>query len=96
MRRRAQRHPAVETAVFAAALLLAAFIARELWLRRAATASAPEAAAMRPAVLNPTFPPLPTAETGHHTETAVTSVAPIKLVRAQQRKSRPASVPAPK
>lgn len=96
MRRRSQRHPALEIAVFAAALLLSAFIARELWLRRASGPKEPEAAAMQPAVLNLSYPPLPVAETGHHTETAVTSVAPIKLSRVQRRKPKPEAVPAPK
>ena len=96
MRRRSQRHPAIETAVFAAALLLSAFIARELWLRRSASPSTPGSAALQPVMLNPTFPPLPTVEKGHQTEVAVTSVAPIKLSRVQRRKIKTEPVPAPK
>ena len=75
--------------------MLAAFIARELWMRRAAVYREPEAVVV-PAVLNPTFPPLPKVEKGHLTEVAVMSVAPIKLSRVQPRKPRPEPVPAPK
>jgi hypothetical protein len=99
MRRRSKRHPALETAVFAAALLLSAFIARELWHRRFAAQPPPSAAVpaeRQPAVLNPTRPPLPVAASPRRTEVAVTGVAPIKLSRVQRRKPGPASVPAPK
>lgn len=93
MRRRQQRHPALDAAVFAAALLLSAFIARELWLRR--TPVMLEPAALRPVVLNPGLPPLPVAATGHRTEVGVNGVAPIKLTRVQRRASKSAAVPAP-
>ncbi|MBI2387017.1 MAG: hypothetical protein HYV14_13575 [Elusimicrobia bacterium] len=97
MRRRQHRHPALEAAVFAAALLLAAFVGRELWLRRAAAPS-PEApsAAAEPAALNPDKPPLPSMTSPGRTETAVTAVPSIKLSRVQRRKPKPAAVPAPR
>jgi len=95
MRRRQHRHPAVETAVFAAALLLAAFIARELWVRRAAAAPEPEKVTM-PAVLEISYPPLPQKATEQRTEQAVSGVAPIKLTRMQPRKQKLAPVPAPR
>jgi hypothetical protein len=102
MRRRQHRHPYIETAVFAAALLLAAFIARELWSRRspsvppAGTSSALDPAAQHPTVLHPTRPPLPPLVKTNRTEQAVTGVAPIKLTRVQRRKPKAAVVPAPK
>lgn len=94
--RRQKRHPVLETAVFAAALLLSAFIARELWRRRFAAQPAPETAVVQPAVLNPARPSLPLAAPARRTEVAVTGVAPIKLTRVQRRKPKPAVVPAPK
>lgn len=98
MRRRRNRHPALEAAVFAAALLLAAFVGRELWLRRGALSAtaAPEASVMEPATLNPSYPALPGSETGGRTETAVTGVPPLKLTRVQRRKTKAAVVPPPK
>jgi len=96
MRRRSKRHPAIETAVFAAALLLSAFIARELWQRRSAAPSpaALETPVRRAAPLNISYPPA--AVPAHRTEQAVTGVAPIKLTRVQRRKPKPDAVPAPK
>lgn len=98
MRRRQNRHPALEAAVFAAALLLAAFVGRELWNRRRAEPppAPPEASVMEPAKLNPSFPPLPGVETGGRTETAVTGVPPLKLTRVQRRTRKSAVVPPPK
>ena len=83
--------------MFAAALLLSAFIARELWHRRFAAQPPPTAAVpaeRQPAVLNPTRPPQPVAASSRRTEVAVTGVASLKLTRVQRRK--PAPVPAPK
>jgi hypothetical protein len=95
MRRGHNRHPALETAVFAAALLLAAFVGRELWLRRAApTPAEPQAAASDPVALRPAKPPIPSAS--GRTETAVTGVPPLKLTRVQRRKPKAAVVPLPK
>ena len=95
--RRQHRHPIVETAVFAAAVLLAAFIARELWSRRGALRpDAPAAQAVRPVELNPTFPPLPVSSQSPRTETAVTGVPSIKLSRVQNRRPKPSAVPAPR
>ncbi len=96
MRRRQQRHPALETAVFAAALLLSAFIARELWMRRSSARPAPETTSIQPAALNLTRPPLPLMSPGGRTEQAVTGVAPIKLTRVQRRKPKLDAVPIPK
>ena len=95
MTRRAHRHPALETAVFAAALLLAAFVARELWIRRAPAApkSGPPAAGAVP--LNPERPPAPGAVPGGKTERAVTKVPALRLTRIQRPKPKPAAVPAP-
>jgi hypothetical protein len=94
MRRRSHRHPYIEAAVFGAALLLAAFIARELWARRQVRPSQ-EAEAMAPAVLTPTRPPLP-GSTVKRTVQAVTAVAPIKLSRVRRVKPKAEPVPAPK
>ncbi len=96
MRRRRNRHPALEAAVFAAAILLAAFIGRELWSRRVVPAVSPEAAVMEPARLVPSYPPVPGSAVGGRTETAVTGVPPLKLTRVQRRKPRTAVVPPPK
>ncbi|MDD5302392.1 MAG: hypothetical protein PHS14_04710 [Elusimicrobia bacterium] len=96
MRRGQKRHPALEAAVFAAALLLSAFIARELWRRRSPAQPAPDTAVMRPIELNLTRPPLPLEDSPRRTEAAVTGVAPIKLTRVQRRKPKPAAVPAPR
>ncbi len=91
MRRSAHRHPVVENAVIAAALILAAFVGRELWRRRP---SAQEEA--KPAELKVTRPAVPQPEATKRTETAVVGVAPIKLTRIQPGKPRQARVPAPK
>jgi hypothetical protein len=96
MRRRQHRHPALETAVFAAALLLSAFIARELWRRRATPAPAAETGRQGAIELNPTRPPLPSTTPGGRTEQAVTGVPPLKLSRLQPHKPKPEAVPAPK
>lgn len=96
MRRRKHRHPALETAVFAAALLLAAFIGRELWLRRPAARPVPAAASVQALALDVSFPPSPRAETARRTETAVTGVAPIKLTRVARPKPGTKTVPAPR
>ncbi len=100
MRKRSHRHPALETAVFAAALLLAAFVGRELWRRR--TVMAPpevEAGPQTPAPLNPIrttyFGPAPAPRT----VTAVMVPSPIKLRRvkpAKARLSKHDTVPLPK
>jgi hypothetical protein len=94
MRRRAHRHPYVEAAVYAAALLLAAFIGRELWARRRVPPPE-EPGVVAPAVLTPTRPPLP-GSTVKRTEQAVTAVAPIKLSRVRRLKPKTEPVPAPK
>ncbi|MCR4294339.1 MAG: hypothetical protein NUW21_02300 [Elusimicrobia bacterium] len=94
MRRRRNRHPVLEAAVFAAAILLAGFVGRELWKRRVAPAPAPSV--MEPAKLNLSYPPLPGTDLGGRTETAVTGVPPLKLTRVQRRKPRTAVVPPPK
>lgn len=98
MRRRRDRHPVLETVVFAAALLLAAFVGRELWNRRgpAAAASAPQPSAMEPVKLNPSYPSPAVPGSGGRTEAAVTGVAPLKLTRVQRRRARTAVVPPPK
>lgn len=95
MRGRSKRHPVLETAVFAAALLLAAFIGRELWQRRAPAPPA-EPEGMQPVALRPDRPALPSASEPKRTETAVTGVPPIKLTRVQRRKPTAPVVPAPK
>ncbi len=96
MSRRSHRHPYVEAAVFAAAAVLAAFIARELWLRRppASPAAPPQPADIRAVAL----PPRPALEPASQarTETAVTGVAPIKLTRVQRRPRKTEPVPAPR
>lgn len=86
------RHPALETAVFAAALLLSAFVARELWRRHG---SAPSAA---PAAVRPEPAPAPSPAAGgkvYAMERAVTSVPSMRITRIERRKPRPAPVPAP-
>jgi len=94
--RRRKRHSAVETAVFAAALLLAAFIGREAWKRRAPAAPEPAPlTAHEPAVLTPSFPPLPAGAARPRTETAVTAVPSLKLTRVQRRPRKTAPVPNP-
>lgn len=82
--------------MFAAALLMSAFIARELWHRRSPTLPEREPAAAEPVALNPGRPPLPAMGTPRRTEVAVTGVAPIKLTRVQRRKPKPDAVPAPR
>ncbi len=96
MRRRSKRHPVLETAVFAAALLLSAFIARELWQRRSAAPEpvVVEAPVRRAAPLNITYAPMPAS--ARRTEQAVTGVAPIKLTRVERRKPKAEAVPAPR
>lgn len=97
MRRRQHRHPALEAAVFAAALLLAAFVGRELWRRRGAAASAAaSASSAQPVALDPAKPPLPSKNPAGRTETAVIAVPSIKLSRVQRRKPKTAPVPVPK
>lgn len=98
MRRSRNRHPALEAAVFAAALLLAAFVGRELWSRRgpASAASAAGPSAMEPVKLNPSYPSPAVAVPGGRTETAVKGVPPLKLTRVQRRGSKTAVVPPPK
>ncbi|PIR17793.1 MAG: hypothetical protein COV48_08280 [Elusimicrobia bacterium CG11_big_fil_rev_8_21_14_0_20_64_6] len=91
-----KRHPALETAVFAAALILAAFLIREFWSRRSAANPAPQettAAIMEPVELKAARP----APVSHgRTEQAVTGVPPLKLSRVQPRKLRTKAVPAPR
>lgn len=95
--RRSKRHPVVESAVFAAALILAAFIGREFWKRRAPAAIEPlTPAVVVPAVLTPTFPPLPTGARRPRTESAVSAVPSLKLTRVRRRAREPVAVPAPK
>lgn len=92
MRRKQHRHPALETAVFAAALLLSAFIARELWRRRA---SAQEVEAPMKAVeIHATHPDYAAPSRGR-TEQAVMNVPPIKLTRVQPRGPKPRVPPVP-
>ncbi len=94
---RRHRHPALETAVFAAALLLSAFIARELWRRRPIVSSPMERGKRLTQPYGEDMP-LPKsfgqATPSHRTEQAVSGVAPIKLTRVQRRK--PKAVPVPK
>lgn len=92
--RRSQRHPVIESAVFVAAVLLAAFIARELWSRRQAPVPA-ASSDIAPIALNPGRPPLPDIPGARRTEAAVTGVAPIKLTRVQRRKLKSVAVPLP-
>lgn len=97
MRRRQHRHPVLEAAVFAAALLLAAFVGRELWRRRAPDPSAAAASsAAEPAALKPDKPALPSKNPSARTETAVIGAPSIKLSRVQRRKPKAAPVPVPK
>lgn len=81
--------------MFAAAILMFAFVARELWRRRPApAAAAPEIA--RPIELIPE-PPIgrQSVKAPPRTETSVKSVPSIKLTKvARRRKTEP--VPAPK
>ncbi|MBI4062279.1 MAG: hypothetical protein HY403_12725 [Elusimicrobia bacterium] len=95
MRRGRRRHPAFEAAVFAAALLLAAIIVRELWRRPAVAPPAPEASA-EPAAPVAFRPPLPEGLTAPRAELAASEVAPIKLTRIQRPRPKPAAVPAPR
>lgn len=95
MRKSSHRHPYVEAAVFGAALLLAAFIGRELWARRA-PADPKEPVITTPIVLTPERLPLPGKPTTGRTETAVTGAPPIKLSRVQRRRPKSAPVPAPR
>ena len=95
--RRRKRHTAVEAAVFAAALILAAFIGREAWKRRAPAAAEPiQSSVPVPAVLTPTFPPMPTGTNRPRTEMGVTAVPSLKLARVQRRPLKTVPVPAPK
>ncbi len=96
MKRREHRHPALETAVFAAAILLFAFVARELWRRRPVEAVVPAKAAIAaPIELVPERPVVsaPTKAVSR-TETSVKSVPSIKLTRvSRRRKTEPVPVP---
>jgi hypothetical protein len=96
MRGRSNRHPLLETAVFAAALILAAFVARELWRRRSAVPESPLSAAApaATAAAEPMDPPA--SEAGSPTEKAVGGLAPLKRSPAGRRRPRPAVVPAPR
>ena len=83
--------------MFAAALLLAGFVGRELWRRRA-----PEAASTgfpvieeRAAAVPKAYMP-PAGQPAGRTETAVSAVPSIKLSRVQRSKSKKVSVPLPK
>lgn len=75
---------------------MAAFIARELWVRRSAAPPEPEKAVTRAAVLEITYPPLPQASPARRTEQAVTGIAPIKLSRVARRMPKSEAVPAPR
>ena len=83
---------------FAAALLLTAFVGRELWLRRGAVGADAkiEPSKTQPIVLTPDRPPLPLRASERRTETAVIGVPPIKLTRVQRRRPKTAPVPAPR
>ncbi|MBI5246681.1 MAG: hypothetical protein HY923_05830 [Elusimicrobia bacterium] len=97
MRRGNHRHPVLEAAVFAAALLLAGFVGRELWRRRA---PAPESAGF-PVIeehVAAIATPLPqsVSKPVKQTETSVTHVPSIRLTRVQRRKQKNVAVPVPK
>lgn len=96
MRTGRHRHPVLEAAVFAAALLLSAFVARELWRRRPVPRPATGSEIVPPIVLSPSHPALTREEERRRTETGVNSVAPIKLSRVQPPKHRDAVPPVPK
>jgi hypothetical protein len=94
--RRQHRHPVLEAAVFAAALLLAGFVGRELWRRRAPEPEVPKAGFedfVPDVAVNPTRPPLPGRG---RTETAVTTVPSVKLTRIVRRKEKSVPVPLPR
>ena len=88
-RRGRDRHPAFEIAVFAAALFLTVFVARELWRRYH---SAPPAAAV--SVPSDADPQPSGVEIGT-TERSVSSVPRVRLTRIERRKPKPRAVPAP-
>lgn len=96
MRKKDHRHPVLEAVVFAAALLLAGFVGRELWRRRQAAQPGPEMSTVTgpvtPSAARPATPLPPRKGT---TEESVTSVPPLKLSRIQPRRKKPV-VPAPK
>ncbi len=83
------RHPAFEIAVFAAALLLAVFVARELWRRH--QSAPPAAAAANP----PAADPKPSRVAIGTSERSVSSVPRVRLTRIERRKPKPRAVPAP-
>ena len=95
MRRRQQRHPVLDTVVYAAAFMLLVFIARELWLRRPTAPLESSTAVIQPFVLHAITPPLPQAARTSRTEVGMTGVAPIKLTRIPRRKHKTTVVPAP-
>ena len=82
--------------MFAAALLLAAFIVRELWSRRTPAPVEPETTATSPAALIPIRPPLPVPLKRVRTETSVRGVPSLKLTRIVPSKQKVVVVPLPK
>ena len=94
MRKRPHRHPVLEAVVFAAALLLALFVGRELW-RRWSLRPRPEPVSTGPALVSPIRPEAPPLPGRGRTETAVSSVPPLKLSRIAPKRPK-STVPAPK
>jgi|CXWL01.1.fsa_nt_gi hypothetical protein len=90
MTRRRGRHPAFEIAVFAAALLLAVFIGRELW-RRGRSVPPPVAAADSEQADEPASSGVASGAP----ERSVSSVPRVRLTRIERRKPKPRAVPAP-
>lgn len=94
--RRRERHPVLEAAVFAAALLLAGFIARELWARRPQPAPVePQASSAVPVPLNPARPGVSKPIVQGPPERAATKVGRIRGAKPGTRR-RKTDVPPPK
>lgn len=96
MRARRHRHPVLEAAVFAAVLLLAAFVGRELWKRRAAALPPPVAPANEP-FMPTAIPAVPVrgAPVESFTERGTSYVPGIRLSRPPKPRRRRTTPPAP-
>jgi hypothetical protein len=90
-----KRHPALEAGVIAAALLLAAFVGRELWRRRSAPSAAPPIAVAEPsadAALQPGPTPMPEPKA----EISVSGGVPFRAGRIVRVKRRADAPPPPR
>jgi hypothetical protein len=98
----AKRHPVLEAGVIVAALLLAAFVGRELWKRRAAESAAAERPIEAPEASPGSIgvaaiaerPPAPSLEP--RARAAVAVGLPFKATRVERPKPRRAAPPPPK